>query len=83
LFIKIKRDKPASSRAKVQKHREKLRAEGLLPIRISVTDTRSASFRARAKKQAFACIQCRASHPTGMPRGMISPSALSRTGLLN
>lgn len=48
---------PAStspSRAKVQAHRDRLRARGLRPLQIWVPDVRSASFRAEARRQSLA-----------------------------
>lgn len=44
--------KPASSRQKVQAHRERLRGQGLRPIQIWVPDTRSPEFSAEASRQS-------------------------------
>lgn len=43
-----------SSGAKVRKHRERLRSQGLRPIQIWVPDVRSPSFRAEAQRQSLA-----------------------------
>jgi Protein of unknown function (DUF3018) len=43
-----------STRVKVQKHRERLRAQKLRPIQIWVPDVRTASFRAEARRQSRA-----------------------------
>ena len=43
-----------SSRIKVQKHRERLRKQGLRPIQIWVPDVRSAAFRSEAHRQSAA-----------------------------
>ena len=45
---------PKSSRVKVQKHRDRLREQGLRPIQIWVPDVRSAVFRAEAHRQSLA-----------------------------
>ena len=45
---------PKPSRAKVQKHRERLRSQGLRPIQIWVPDVRAPSFRSEAHRQARA-----------------------------
>jgi hypothetical protein len=45
---------PNSSRIKVRKHRERLRAQGLRPIQIWVPDVRSPSFRSEAHRQSAA-----------------------------
>jgi len=42
------------SRTKVQKHRERLRAQGLRPIQIWVPDVRAPSFRSEAHRQSLA-----------------------------
>ena len=42
------------SRAKVQQHRERLRAQGLRPIQICGPGVRAPSFRAEAHRQSFA-----------------------------
>ncbi len=44
--------KPATSRQKVQAHRDRLRAQGLRPIQIWVPDTRSPRFAAQALRQS-------------------------------
>jgi hypothetical protein len=43
---------PKSSREKVQKHRERLRAQGLRPVQIWVPDVRARAFRLAARKQS-------------------------------
>lgn len=43
-----------STRAKVQQHRERLRAQGLRPIQIWVPDVRAPWFRAEAHRQSAA-----------------------------
>jgi hypothetical protein len=43
-----------SSRAKVNAHRQRLRAQGLRPIQIWVPDVRAPSFRAQAHRQSMA-----------------------------
>ena len=43
---------PRSSREKVRRHRERLRAQGLRPVQLWVPDTRSAAFRAEARRQS-------------------------------
>ena len=43
---------PRSSREKVRQHRERLRAQGLRPVQLWVPDTRSAAFRAEARRQS-------------------------------
>ena len=43
-----------STNAKVQKHRDRLRAQGLRPIQIWVPDVRSPSFRKQAHRQSLA-----------------------------
>jgi len=45
---------PKPSRLKVQKHRERLRAQGLRPIQIWVPDVHSPAFRAAARRQSKA-----------------------------
>ncbi|OYW46001.1 MAG: hypothetical protein B7Z08_08500 [Sphingomonadales bacterium 32-68-7] len=40
------------SREKVNKHRERLRAQGLRPIQIWVHDVRAAAFQAEARRQS-------------------------------
>ena len=49
---KSRKRKPATSRQKVQAHRERLRAQGLRPIQIWVPDTRSPKFAAQASRQS-------------------------------
>ncbi len=44
----------SGGRLKVQRHRERLRAQGLRPIQIWVPDVRAASFRAEAHRQSQA-----------------------------
>jgi len=44
-----------SSAARVQKHREHLRASGLRPVQIWVPDTRKKSFAEEAKRQSLLC----------------------------
>jgi hypothetical protein len=43
-----------SSRERVRKHREELRAKGLRPVTRWVPDTRSAEFQAEYRRQALA-----------------------------
>jgi hypothetical protein len=43
-----------STRTKVRKHRERLRAQGLRPIQIWVPDVRATSFRSEAHRQSAA-----------------------------
>lgn len=43
---------PSSSRGKVARHRETLRAKGLRPIQIWVPDPRNPAFRAEAERQS-------------------------------
>ena len=45
---------PSPSRAKVQQHRDRLRAQGLRPIQIWVPDVRAPSFRSEAHRQSLA-----------------------------
>jgi hypothetical protein len=45
---------PKPARAKVRRHRERLRRQGLRPIQIWVPDVRSRSFRSRAHRQSLA-----------------------------
>lgn len=45
---------PRPSRAKVRRHRERLRAQGLRPIQIWVPDVRAPSFRSEAHRQSRA-----------------------------
>jgi hypothetical protein len=44
----------ASSREKVREHRQRLRAQGLMPIQIWIPDVRTAEFRAEAHRQSLA-----------------------------
>jgi hypothetical protein len=44
--------KPTTSRAKVQAHRDRLRAQGLRPIQLWVPDTRSPRFASQAARQS-------------------------------
>lgn len=44
----------SGGRLKVQRHRERLRAQGLRPIQIWVPDVRAAGFRAEAHRQSQA-----------------------------
>ena len=46
-----------SSRAKVQAHRERMRAKGLRPIQIWVPDTRTRAFKAAAHRKSLAVAQ--------------------------
>jgi Protein of unknown function (DUF3018) len=46
--------RPKSSRAKVRKHREHLRRQGLRPIQIWVPDVRTSTFRSEAHRQSLA-----------------------------
>jgi hypothetical protein len=48
--------KAKSSRTKVRRHREKLRAMGLRPIQIWVPDVRAPSFRLAAHRQSLAVV---------------------------
>jgi hypothetical protein len=43
-----------SSRAKMQEHRERLRAQGLRPLQIWVPDVRAPGFRVEAHRQSLA-----------------------------
>ena len=52
--------KTPSSRDKVRRYRERLRAQGLRPIQIWVPDVRSPSFREEAHRQSLAVA--RSSH---------------------
>jgi hypothetical protein len=45
---------PKTSRLKVRKHRERLRAQGLRPIQIWVPDVKAAAFRTAARRQSKA-----------------------------
>ncbi len=44
--------RPKSSREKVQKHRDRLRAQGLRPVQIWVPDVRARAFGMAARKQS-------------------------------
>ena len=46
--------KASPSRAKVQAHRDRLRAQGLRPIQIWVPDVRAPAFREEAHRQSLA-----------------------------
>ncbi len=48
---------PSSSRDRVRRHREKLRARGLRPVQFWVPDRRSEAFRAEARRQSLAVAQ--------------------------
>ena len=43
----------SSSRDKIRKHREKLRAQGLRPVQIWVPDTTTPEFREEARRQSL------------------------------
>ncbi len=49
--------KPLSSREKVRRYLERLRKQGLRPIRIWVPDVRSPSFGSQAHRQALAIAE--------------------------
>lgn len=51
---RVRARRAQESRAKVRKHRARLRRQGLRPIQIWVPDVRSASFAAEARRQALA-----------------------------
>jgi hypothetical protein len=51
------RSRSASSRAKVQRHRDRLRAQGLRPIQIWVPDVDSEEFRKEAHRQSLLAAQ--------------------------
>jgi hypothetical protein len=53
------KSKPSPSRVKVSAHRSRLRALGLRPIQLWVPDTRTAQFRAEARRQARAVAASR------------------------
>jgi hypothetical protein len=44
--------RPPSSRAKVARHRDRLRAAGLRPVQLWLPDTRAPGFAAEAERQA-------------------------------
>jgi hypothetical protein len=44
------------TKAKVQEHRDRLRAQGLRPIQISAQDVGVSSFRAEAHRQSLAVV---------------------------
>lgn len=46
--------KPKTTRARVQNHRKRLRAQGLRPIQIWVPDVRAPAFRSEAHRQSLA-----------------------------
>jgi hypothetical protein len=50
---------PATSRAKVRTHRERLRQQGLRPVQLWVPETRSQAFAAEARRQSLAVSQSR------------------------
>jgi hypothetical protein len=49
--------KTGSSREKVRRHRERLRAQGLRPIQIWVPDIRSPAFQRQAQNQSLIVAQ--------------------------
>jgi hypothetical protein len=49
---RARKPKAATSRQKVQAHRDRLRAQGLRPIQIWVPDTRSPKFAGQASRQS-------------------------------
>jgi hypothetical protein len=51
--------KATAARAKVRRHRARLRAQGLRPIQLWVPDTRRAGFAAEARRQALAVANSR------------------------
>ena len=53
----VSANKRDSSRDKVRTYRERLRAQGLRPIQIWVTDVRAPAFRSEAHKQSLAVAQ--------------------------
>ena len=50
------------SRDKVRAYRERMRARGLRPVQIWVPDTRTATFRAEARRQSLAVAQSAFAH---------------------
>ncbi len=68
---------PDSTRDKVRRHRERLRAQGLRPIQIWVPDVTSKSFRQAARKQSRLVAGCRgeASDQAFIDAVSIDPSA--------
>jgi len=54
--------KPKPSRTKVQRHRERLRAQGLRPIQIWVPDVRAPSFLSEAHRQSLAVASSAHAH---------------------
>ena len=50
---RLSRPKRVSSREKVGKHRQRLRAQGLRPIQIWVPDTRTNAFKTEAHRQSL------------------------------
>jgi hypothetical protein len=46
--------KPEPSRAKVSRHRQRLREQGLRPVQIWAPDVRAVAFRAEAHRQSLA-----------------------------
>ncbi len=49
-------DNPSTAE-KVRAHRARLRAQGMRPVQIWISDTRAAGFRAEAKRQALIVAQ--------------------------
>ena len=54
--------KPKPSRVKVREHRERLRRQGLRPIRIWVPDARAPAFRSEARRQSLAVAASSRAH---------------------
>ena len=54
--------KPKPSRVKVREHRERLRRQGLRPIRIWVPDVRAPAFRSEARRQSLAVAASSRAH---------------------
>jgi hypothetical protein len=52
----------SSSREKVRAHRDRLRRQGLRPIRIWVPDVRTRAFRTQAHRQSLAVAQSLHAH---------------------
>ncbi len=52
-----KANKKGDSRDKVRAYRERMRARGLRPVQIWVSDTRTAAFRSEAHRQSLAVAQ--------------------------
>ncbi len=53
---------PKSTRVKVQKHRDRLRGQGLRPIQIWVPDVRAPAFRSEARRQSLAVAASAQAH---------------------